>query len=200
MSGTNASTAGKVSALGEEIVGRINRLAAISETPDNLTRIFLTPDHRAAAELIMSWMVEAGMSAKLDAIGNVCGRYEGERPGLPCLMLGSHYDTVRDAGKWDGPLRVITAISCVADLNKRGRRLPFAIEVVAFADEEGVRFASTLLGSRAGAGTFDPDFLIARDGTGLAMRDALVQFGLDPQHIGAAERVRRELHGYVELH
>ena len=95
------------------------------------------------------------MRAHLDAIGNVCGRYEGERPGLPCLMLGSHYDTVRDAGKWDGPLGLITAISCVADLHKRGRRLPFAIEVTGFADEEGVRFASTLLGSRAVAGTFN---------------------------------------------
>src|ERR1700684_1096259 len=190
MSGTNASTAGKVSALGEEIVGRINRLAAISETPDNLTRIFLTPDHRAAAELIMSWMVEAGMSAKLDAIGNVCGRYEGERPGLPCLMLGSHYDTVRDAGKWDGQLGVITAISCVADLHKRGRRLPFAVEVIAFADEEGVRFASTLLGSRAVAGTFNERVMSSKDETGTSMREALVQFGLDPDHIGAAATIR----------
>src|SRR3984885_13892063 len=200
MSGTNAGTAGKVSALGEEIVGRINRLAAISETPDKLTRIFLTPEHRAAAELIMSWMVEAGMSAKLDAIGNVCGRYEGERPGLPCLMLGSHYDTVRDAGKWDGPLGVITAISCVADLNRRGKRLPFAIEVTGFADEEGVRFASTLLGSRAVAGTFDESVLGGRDEAGISMRDALVQFGLDPDHIGAAARARSELLAYVELH
>ena len=99
------------------------------------------------------------MRAHLDAIGNVCGRYEGERPGLPCLMLGSHYDTVRDAGKWDGPLGLITAISCVADLHKRGRRLPFAIEVTGFADEEGVRFASTLLGSRAVAGTFNESVL-----------------------------------------
>jgi allantoate deiminase len=120
MSEKNAATAGRqASPLGEEIVGRINRLAGISETPDNLTRIFLTPEHRAAAELIMSWMVEAGMKAHLDAIGNVCGRYEGERPGLPCLMLGSHYDTVRDAGRWDGPLGLITAVSCVADLHKR---------------------------------------------------------------------------------
>ena len=102
--------------LGEEIVSRINELGAISETPEHLTRIFLTPEHRAAADLLLSWMRDAGMRAHLDAIGNVCGRYEGERPGLPCLMLGSHYDTVRDAGKWDGPLGVITAIACVADL------------------------------------------------------------------------------------
>src|SRR6202034_3326470 len=189
MSEKNAATAGQQALLlGDEIVGRINRLAAISETPDNLTRIFLTPEHRAAANLIMAWMVEAGMSAHLDAIGNVCGRYEGERPGLPCLMLGSHYDTVRDAGKWDGPLGLITAISYVADLQRRGRRLPFAVEVIGFADEEGVRFASTLLGSRAIAGTFDASVLNARDNTGLAMRDALLQFGLDPGHVGAAAR------------
>jgi allantoate deiminase len=201
MNNKNATIAGRqVSGLGDEIVGRINRLAAISETPENLTRIFLTPEHRAAADLIMSWMVEAGMSAHLDAIGNVCGRYEGERPGLPCLMLGSHYDTVRDAGKWDGPLGLITAISCVADLHKRGRRLPFAIEVTGFADEEGVRFASTLLGSRAVAGTFNERVLASKDETGISMREALVQFGLDPDHIGAAARVRAELLAYVELH
>src|SRR6201996_5887651 len=123
--------------LGREIVGRIGALGAISETPENLTRIFLSKEHKAAAELLLSWMESAGMRAHLDAIGNVCGRYEGDRPGLPCLMLGSHYDTVRDAGKWDGPLGIITAISCVADLHRRGKRLPFAIEVTAFADEAG---------------------------------------------------------------
>ena len=201
MSEKNAASAGRqASPLGDEIVSRINRLAAISETPDNLTRIFLTPELRAAAELIMDWMREAGMSARLDAIGNVCGRYEGERPGLPCLMLGSHYDTVRDAGRWDGPLGLITAISCVADLNRRGRRLPFAIEVTGFADEEGVRFASTLLGSRALAGTFNERVLTSKDGAGISMREALVQFGLDPDHIGAAARVRGELLAYIELH
>ena len=188
------------SSLGEEIVGRINQLAAISETSEHLARIFLTREHRAAADLILTWMRDAGMLAHLDAIGNVCGRYEGERPGLPCLMLGSHYDTVRDAGKWDGPLGLITAISCVADLHKRGRRLPFAIEITGFADEEGVRFASTLLGSRAVAGTFDRSVLGAKDSAGISMRDALSQFGLDPDNIGAAARARGELLAYVELH
>jgi allantoate deiminase len=198
--GMNELNVGKASGLGDEIVGRINRLAGISETPDNLTRIFLTPEHRAAADLIMSWMVEAGMSTHLDATGNVCGRYEGERPGLPCLMLGSHYDTVRDAGRWDGPLGLITAISCVADLHKRKRRFPFAIEVTGFADEEGVRFASTLLGSRAVAGTFNERVVASKDDAGISMREALVQFGLDPDHIGAAARIRSELLAYVELH
>ncbi len=205
MSEMNAAIAGlqKLSlnpSLGDEIVGRINRLGAISETPEHLARVFLSKEHRAAADLILAWMREAGMQAHLDAIGNVCGRYEGERPGLPCLMLGSHYDTVRDAGKWDGPLGLITAISCVGDLHNRGRRLPFAIEVTGFADEEGVRFASTLLGSRAVAGTFDESVLGVKDGAGISMRDALVQFGLDPDHIGAAARARSELLGYVELH
>jgi allantoate deiminase len=201
MSEIKEATAGPQHAsLGAEIVGRINELAAISETSEHLARIFLTREHRAAADLILSWMRSAGMHAHLDAIGNVCGRYEGEAAGLPCLMLGSHYDTVRDAGKWDGPLGLITAICCVADLHKRGRRLPFAIEVTGFADEEGVRFTSTLLGSRAVAGTFDESVLGVKDANGISMRDALLQFGLDPEHIGAAARARSELLGYVELH
>ena len=186
--------------LGDEIVGRIDELAAISETPEHLTRIFLTKEHRAAADLILSWMRDAGMRAHLDAIGNVCGRYEGEVAGMPCLMLGSHYDTVRDAGKWDGPLGLITAISCVAQLHRRGKRLPFAIEVTGFADEEGVRFASTLLGSRAVAGTFDESVLGVKDSAGISLRAALSQFGLDPDRIGAAARTRGELLAYLELH
>src|SRR6202789_1939831 len=189
VSGIEAATGGSANTtLGDEIVRRINELGAISETPEHLARFFLTREHRSAADLILTWMRSAGMHAHLDAIGNVCGRYEGERPVLPCLMLGSHYDTVRDAGRWDGPLGLITAISCVADLHKRGRRLPFAIEVVGFADEEGVRFASTLLGSRAVAGTFNERVLGSKDATEISMREALVQFGLDPDHVGAAAR------------
>ncbi len=189
-----------IPSLGEAIVHRINQLATISETPEHLTRVFLTPELRAAADLLLGWMREAGMSAHLDAIGNVCGRYEGDKPDLPCLMLGSHYDTVRDAGKWDGPLGVITAIACVAELNRRGKRLPFAVEVIGFADEEGVRFASTLLGSRAVAGTFDDRVLEARDKAGISMREAMQAFGLDPQQIGTAARARGELLAYLELH
>ena len=201
MSKTKTNTTGLQNvSLGEEIAGRITELGAISESKAHLTRLFLTSEHRAAADLILGWMRDAGMRAHVDAIGNVCGRYEGERPGLPCLMLGSHYDTVRDAGKWDGPLGLITAISCVANLNRNGRRMPFAIEVVGFADEEGVRFASTLLGSRAVAGTFDESVLSTRDQAGIALRDALKDFGLDPGQIGTAARRRRELLAYLELH
>jgi allantoate deiminase len=201
MSEMKAEIAGlQNSTLGDEIVSRINRLAAISETPGEIARLLLTKEHRAAAELILSWMRDAGMHAALDAIGNVCGRYEGEVAGLPCVMLGSHYDSVRDAGRWDGPLGLITAISCVADLHKRGRRLPFAIEVTGFADEEGVRFPAALLGSRAVAGTFVESVLGIKDEAGISMRDALIQFGLDPDHIGAAARAPSELLAYVELH
>lgn len=186
--------------LGAEIVRRIDALAALSEAPDNLTRVFLSEQHRAAAELLTVWMRAAGMSAQMDAIGNVCGRYEGHAPGLPCLMLGSHVDSVRDAGKWDGPLGVITAIACVDDLHRRGVRLPFAVEVVAFADEEGTRFGSTLLGSRAVAGTFVESAFAVRDRDGVSMRDAMLAFGLDPDHIGAAARAPAEVLAYLELH
>ena len=188
------------SSLGQEIVARIDALAAISETPDAITRIFLTPQHRAAAEILMAWMREAGMAAHLDAIGNVCGRYEAATPRQPCLMLGSHYDTVRDAGRWDGPLGIVTAISCVADLHRRNVRLPFAIEIVAFADEEGVRFASTLLGSRAVAGTLNERVFDSKDSGGVSMRDAMTLFGLDAAHVGKAARARGEILGYLELH
>ncbi len=140
------------------------------------------------------------MSACLDAIGNVVGRYEGSAPGAPCLMLGSHLDTVRNAGKYDGMLGVVAAIDCVHTLSARGARLPFAIEVVGFADEEGVRFGATLLGSRAVAGTFDRALLDARDGSGMSMREALTAFGLDPDGIQRASRQRSDVLAYAELH
>lgn len=185
---------------GAEIVTRIEALAKISEAPDALTRIYLTPEHRAASDQLLVWMREAGMAAHMDAIGNVVGRYEGARAGLPCLMLGSHYDTVRNAGKWDGPLGIITAISCVVEFNRRGRRFPFAIEVIGFADEEGVRFGSTLLGSRAIAGTFDERALETVDRCGVSMREALRAFGLDPDSIKNAARRKGDVLGYIELH
>jgi allantoate deiminase len=186
--------------LADRIVQRIGELAAISETPGTLTRICFSPEHGRAADLILGWMRDAGMTARMDEIGNVVGRYEGQTLGVPCLMIGSHYDTVRDAGKWDGPLGISAAIECVADLARRGVRLPFAIEVVGFADEEGVRFSSTLLGSSAIAGTFDESVLDAAGADGLTMRQAMQAFGLDPGAIGRAARQRSDIHAYVELH
>src|SRR5689334_22713851 len=155
-------------------------LGRLSELEGGLTRVFLSPQQREANALVLGWMRDAGMDAHVDAIGNCVGRYEGERPDLPCLMLGSHLDTVRDAGKYDGMLGVLSAIECVSALAATKTRLPFAIEVVGFGDEEGVRYGSTLLGSRAVAGTFDASLLDKTDADGVAMRDALVQFGLDP--------------------
>src|SRR6185436_18770874 len=133
-------------------------------------------------------------------MGNCVGRYEGARPGLPCLMLGSHLDTVRDAGKYDGMLGVLSAIECVGALNATGTRLPFAIEVVGFGDEEGVRFGSTLLGSRAVAGTFDPAVLAKTDADGMTMRDALTAFGLDPARFATVARRPEQVLAYAELH
>jgi allantoate deiminase len=182
------------------IYDRCQALARHSEQPDGLTRVFLSPEQRAVDELVLGWMREAGMEARLDAIGNCVGRYEATEPGRPCLMLGSHLDTVRDAGKYDGMLGVVTAIECVAELHAAGTRLPFAIEVVGFADEEGVRFGATLLGSRAVAGTFDPAALDAVDADGVSMRDAMTAFGLAAARIGDAARRRPDVLAYAELH
>jgi allantoate deiminase len=182
------------------ILERIDALASCSAEDGALTRVFLSPQHRAANELVAGWMREAGLAPRGDAIGNVIGRYEGAQPGLPCLMLGSHLDTVRNAGKFDGMLGVVAGIECVASLHRAGVRLPFAIEVIGFADEEGVRFQSTLLGSRAVAGTFDAAVLAALDADGISMADALRAFGLDPARVHEAARRREEVLAYVELH
>ena len=182
------------------IMSRCEALAACSEQPGGLTRVYLSPEQRAAGEIVLGWMREAGMKARLDAVGNCIGRYEGVRPGLPALLLGSHLDTVRDAGKYDGMLGVVVAIECVQALNGAGRRLPFAVEVIGFADEEGVRFNATLIGSRAVAGTLKPEILDAADGAGVTLRQALKDFGLDPARVREAARRREEILAYAELH
>jgi allantoate deiminase len=192
---TDATTAS-----GERIMAHADALARCSEQPDGLTRVFLSREHRAANELALGWMREAGMTARVDAMGNAVGRYEGDRPGLPCLMLGSHLDTVRDAGKYDGMLGVVTAIECVRALHARGKRLGFALEVVGFGDEEGVRFNATLIGSRAVAGTFRREVLDAVDRDGISMREALRRFDLDPERIGEATKRREDVLAYAELH
>jgi allantoate deiminase len=184
----------------ERILQRCDALARHSELPGGLTRVFLSPENRAANEAVLGWMREAGMAARLDAIGNVVGRYEGERPGLPCLMLGSHLDTVRDAGRYDGMLGVISAIECVNVLNSQKKRLPFAIEVVGFGDEEGVRFGTTMLGSRAVAGTLDASVLETRDSSGTTIAQALRTFGLAPEKLAQVRKEKRDVLAYAELH
>lgn len=186
--------------LGRTIQFQIDELATISESETGLTRLFLTPEHRHAADLLMQWMRDAGMTARLDEIGNVVGRYEGQTPDSPALLLGSHYDTVRNAGRWDGPLGVISAIACVDHLHRHGKRLLFAIEIVGFADEEGTRFSSTLLGSRAFAGTWDRSVLSMTDRLGLRMDDAMRAFGLEPDRVDRAAREASRYLAYLELH
>jgi allantoate deiminase len=180
------------------IMQRLEALAALTADPPRLTRVFLSEEHRRANDLVAGWMGEAGMRARVDAMANITGRVEGSAEALPALMLGSHLDTVRDAGRYDGMLGVVTAIECAHHIG--AGVLPFALEVVGFGDEEGVRFGSTLLGSRALAGTLDMKVLEATDRDGVSMADALRSFGLDPGQVRAAARRREELLAYVELH
>jgi len=185
---------------GPALMARLEEFAAFSEEPGALTRLFLSPQHRAAADRLLAWMTEAGMTARLDPAGTVVGRYEGATPGAPALLLGSHIDTVRNAGKYDGNLGVLAAVAVVAELNRRGERLPFAIEVLGFGDEEGVRFPVTLTGSRAVAGRFDPAALDARDREGVRMADGLRAFGGDPDAIPGIARAPGEALAFLEVH
>src|SRR5437773_9461556 len=139
--------------LAELVMARINALAQVSEDPGRLTRTFASPAMRRANELVGSWMREAGMAVRVDGIGNLIGHYPAAQPDGKILLLGSHLDTVRDAGKFDGALGVLVAIACIERLHREKIRLPFAIEVIGFCDEEGVRYQSTYLGSKALAGT-----------------------------------------------
>ncbi len=183
-----------------QIMERLNALAKISEQTPELTRTFASLPMRQANDLVAGWMREAGMSVREDAIGNLIGRYDGSSPGAKILLLGSHLDTVRNAGRFDGPLGVILAVSCVEALHKTGRRLPFAIEVIGFCDEEGVRYQSTYLGSRVLAGSFDAKDLQRVDANGVSMADAIRAFGGVPEKIPQAKVNPRELLGYVEVH
>ena len=185
---------------GTWIKAMVDGWARFSEDEEKLTRVFLSPEHKACAEAVMTAMRAAGMTARIDAIGNVVGRYAAAEPGARTLITGSHIDTVRDAGAYDGNLGVALPIACIADLDARGKRLPFAVEVVAFGDEEGVRFPTTLSGSRTIAGTIDPAVLSLRDAEGTSLADALAEFGCDPAAIAAEARKPEEVLAFVEVH
>lgn len=189
-----------VDGFGKQIFSRIDALAEITEASGMLARRFLTPEHSRVNSLVGEWMRAAGMAVRVDAAANVVGRYEGVTPGLPALLIGSHLDTVRDAGKYDGMLGVLTGISAVASLHAAGERLPFSIEVIGFGDEEGLRYRSTFLGSRAVAGTFEMALLERRDEDGVSMRDAFEAFGLAPDRVCDAARRPEDFIGYVEVH
>ena len=185
---------------GAWIKAMVDGWAGYSEDEETLTRVFLSPQHKACAQAVMSAMRAAGMTARIDAIGNVVGRYEATAEGARTLITGSHIDTVRDAGAYDGNLGVALPIACIAELDARGQRLPYAVEVIAFGDEEGVRFPTTLSGSRAVAGTFDPATLTVSDAEGTTLRDALAAFGCDPNAIAKEARPRDSVAAFVEVH
>jgi hydantoinase/carbamoylase family amidase len=184
----------------DRMLAQLDELGRISESPDYLCRTFLTPEHKTAHLRVAEWMREAGMDVEHDSAGNVVGRYAGTDPHAPALMSGSHLDTVRNAGKYDGMLGVIAPLACVADLNRRGKRLPFAIEVVGFANEEGTRFGASMAGSRAIGGTFDPAMLNMTDKQGVGMGEAYRAFGLDPAQVGACARRPGSIAAFMELH
>lgn len=182
------------------VTQRLDALAQISEEDGRLTRTFASPAMRRANELVSSWMREAGMNVRTDVVGNLIGHYAAAQPDGNILLLGSHLDTVRDAGRFDGALGVLVAIACVQQLHETKTRLPFAIEVVGFADEEGVRFQSTYLGSFALAGTFNTDDLKRKDAHGVTMAEAIRAFGGNPDGIVTARMDASRLIGYAEVH
>lgn len=179
-------------------LARCDVLAGLTSLPGGIERVSLSPQHRAANDLVGGWMREAGLRVRQDAAGNICGRAEGERDGLPAFVLGSHLDTVTDAGRYDGMLGVLLAIEVADRLDTAA--LPFALEVVGFTDEEGTRFGNALFGSRAFAGRVGEAWLATPDRTGVTVAEAMTGFGLDPARVGEAARRPEELVGYLETH
>jgi allantoate deiminase len=180
------------------VLRRCDELAALTEEEGRLTRRFATPALRQAGDAVRGWMEAAGMAVRSDAIGNVIGRLED--CDRRTLLIGSHLDTVRDAGRYDGTLGVLVAIACLERLCDEGRSLPYAIEVLAFADEEGVRFGTGYLGSSVIAGRFDTADLERRDTDGVTLADAVRAFGGDPERLASARRDPADLIGYYEAH
>ncbi len=186
--------------LAAEVMQRCAILGAISAEAQILTRPSFTPAMRAVHTQVAAWMEAAGMHVREDAVGNLIGRYSADHAAARTLLIGSHLDTVRDAGRYDGALGVLVGIAAVAQLHRAGRRLSIALEVVAFTDEEGLRFGSALLGSRALIGKFDPALLSVTDAAGTTIGTALRTFGGNPEQISAAARPLHDLIGYCEVH
>ena len=186
--------------VGTELLRQADVLALFTEDSPRVTRTYLSPEHKQAGEYLVGLMRRAGMSAGFDALGNIVGRYEAEDPRAPVVMTGSHQDSVRNAGKYDGLFGILTAIACVRNLHDRGKRLPYTLEIVGFGDEEGVRFGATLIGSKAMAGGFDPSWLDQSDDKGITMREALREFGGDPDNWRGVDRRGSRVVAYVESH
>ena len=185
---------------GPQLMACSELIGGWSEMDDGLTCSYMTPVHQQTAQQLATWMREAGMQVQVDAVGNVVGRYLSDLAGAKTLMTGSHYDTVRDGGKYDGRLGILLPIAIARYLNERAERLPFHLEVIGFAEEEGVRFKSTFLGSTAVTGKFDMALLDKLDGDGMSMRAALASAGHDTAAIAAIARDPAHLLGFFEVH
>ncbi len=182
----------------QTVMERCDVLATCSDELHKLTRPFASDAMRRAQERVEAWMTGAGMVVSRDNVGNLRGRYRGK--GAATLLLGSHLDSVRNAGRYDGPLGVMVALAAVQRLHDEKMLMPFAIEVLAFADEEGLRFGSTYLGSRAVAGTFEPDDLERTDEASVTMKAAIEAFGGNAARIDGDRWRGGELIGYCEVH
>ncbi len=182
---------------GEELLNRLQKLAECSEPGPGLTRLPFTPQHDQARELISSWMHQAGLNVRLDAAGTLIGRKNGP-DGAPTLAMGSHQDSIRHGGMFDGMLGIALPILVLEGLKEY--ELPFSVEVMAFADEEGVRFPTALMGPRAIAGTFDLDCLELKDRDGISLKKALNDFGCQAEEIPQLVRKPEEFLGFVEIH
>lgn len=184
---------GKLSAA-RRVMERLSALGEFTDEPGRLSRTFLSPAMRRVNAQVAEWMRAAGLATREDAAGNLIGRLESAHPSAKTFLMGSHLDTVRDAGRYDGALGVIVALASLEELIARGVRLPFHVEVIAFSDEEGVRFQSTYLGSKAIAGLLTPSDLAARDREGISVAEAM----------GAPAPARayapEDLLGYLEVH
>ena len=166
-----------------------------------LTVTYLTDAHRACAQRISHWMRDCGFDeVEIDAVGNVVGRYHPAQAGAKYLMTGSHYDTVRNGGKYDGRLGIFVPMACVAELKKQNKRLPFGLEVVAFAEEEGQRYKATFLGSGALIGDFKSEWLDQQDADGISMRQAMAHAGLCIADIAKIQRDPAQYLGFIEVH
>ena len=180
------------------VLARCDELARISEEDGRLTRRFGTPALRQAGKTVREWMEGAGLQTRRDEVGNVIGRLGGEDGRT--LLIGSHLDTVRDAGRYDGALGVLLALACVERLRDAGRTLPYGVEILAFSDEEGVRYGTGYLGSSVVAGRFDQACLERRDADGLTLANAIRGFGGRPEGLTGAARDPTDLIGYYEVH
>ena len=178
----------------------LDELGRVSDEEGKLTRTFLSPAMCRANALVGEWMGAIGLTVREDPVGNLIGRAEGSSRRAKTLLLGSHLDSVRDAGKFDGPLGVLMPIMALAELQRRGVKLPFAVEVLGFSEEEGVRFASAYLGSEGYTGRLSSRTLELRDGAGVSVGDALKEWGGGRFSLPKAAHKRGELLGYVEVH